>query len=602
MSKINKVLYNVDQTDDTSEAERRLARKNIGLDEVIGHATSDDDTGIAPLGENGLVPAEYLPSFVNAVVNGYYYNGKFYREAGHTTEISPDENTTYVDITVADVGVGYRWTQASGYFQISSQNAFGALKAGNDTIHADQPMDLLTIVGDSGITVAVADTRSQEQNGSDKLTIGHGNSIVAGRIGEESPTTQINNTFNLPWASFDAQGHITATGSNAITIKNATTGQYGVTKLTSTPGTDETLAMTPKGVQTAIAALDANVGSTGGTNVALTVTEADGVITGVSITKDDTAKASHAHGNITSDGKVTTAAASKKGMLITNSSDQVVTGPAFGTASGDDALFLNKQGNWSGINEATASALGGIKIGYTKNATKYPVELSDGKAYVDVPCSEIKVFEGGSSTVHKNLMTVYEGSTTGAMAGITFNNENSNVSMVKKPVAGDSGKVLTVTEPGGSINPYYEWKEMPFPAVVKTYYSGTATPYTWRYNGISSNYSKAAVTITGLEPNKLHTVEFSMVYTQNYAQGYYMFVFASASEYNMIVPNGYARISSRLGDPVDGMTPRLINCSWTLNSSANGEIFINVVGNADSDNVTNRVSLNIISYTVTRLK
>ena len=385
MSKINKVLYNVDQTADTSEAERRLARKNIGLDEVIGHATTADDTGIAPLGENGLVPAEYLPSFVNAVVNGYYYNGKFYREATHTTEISPDENTTYVDITVADVGVGYRWTQASGYFQISSQNAFGALKVGNDTIHADKPMDLLTIVGDSGITVAVADTRSQEQNGSDKLTIGHSNSIVAGRIGEESPTAQINNTFNLPWASFDAQGHITAAGSNAITIKNATTGQYGVTKLTSTPGTDETLAMTPKGVQTAIAALDANVGSTGGTNVALTVTEADGVITGVSITKDDTAKASHAHGNITSDGKVTTAAASKKGMLITNSSDQVVTGPAFGTASGDDALFLNKQGNWSGINEATSSTRGGIKIGYTQSGTNYPVKLSSGKAYVTVP-------------------------------------------------------------------------------------------------------------------------------------------------------------------------------------------------------------------------
>jgi hypothetical protein len=361
MSKINKVLYNVDQTADTSEAERRLARKNIGLDEVIGHATTEDDTGIAPLGENGLVPAEYLPSFVNAVVNGYYYNGKFYREAGHTTEISPDENTTYVDITVADVGVGYRWTQASGYFQISSQNAFGALKAGNDTIHADQPMDLLTVVGDSGITVSVADTRSQEQNGSDKLTIGHSNSIVAGQIGEESPTTtQINNTFNLPWASFDAQGHITAAGSNAITIKNATTGQYGVTKLTSTPGTDETLAMTPKGVQTAIAALNATVGSTGGTNVALTVTEAGGVITGVSITKDDTAKASHPHGNITSDGKVTTAAASKKAMLITNSSDQVVTGPAFGTASGDDNLFLNKNGNWISVPQVDTKNTVGI--------------------------------------------------------------------------------------------------------------------------------------------------------------------------------------------------------------------------------------------------
>lgn len=222
----------------------------------------------------------------------------------------------------------------------------------------------------------------------------------------------------------------------------------------------------------------------------------------------------------------------------------------------------------------------------------------------DVPTnkSEIKVYEGGSSTVHKNLMTVYEGSTTGAMAGITFNNENSNVTMVKKPVAGDSGKVLTVTEPGGSVAPYYEWKEMSFPAVVKTNHSGVATSYTWRFTGISSNYSKAAVTITGLEPNKLHTVEFSMEYTQNYAESYYMFVFASASEYNIGVPTGYARTSIRLGDPVDGMTPRLINCSWTLNSSANGEIFINIVGNADSDNVTNRVTLNIVNYTVTRLK
>lgn len=72
--------------------------------------------------------------------------------------------------------------------------------------------------------------------------------------------------------------------------------------------------------------------------------------------------------------------------------------------------------------------------------------------------SEIKVYEG-SSTVHKNLMTIYEDSTSGAMAGVNFNNANSKVTMVKKPVAGDGGKVLTVTEPGGSVAPYYEWKE-----------------------------------------------------------------------------------------------------------------------------------------------
>jgi hypothetical protein len=56
-------------------------------------------------------------------------------------------------------------------------------------------------------------------------------------------------------------------------------------------------------------------------------------------------------------------------------------------------------------------------------------------------------------------MTIYEDSTTGAMAGVTFNNENSKVSMVKEPAEGDGGKVLTVVEPGGQIAPYYEWKE-----------------------------------------------------------------------------------------------------------------------------------------------
>ncbi len=70
--------------------------------------------------------------------------------------------------------------------------------------------------------------------------------------------------------------------------------------------------------------------------------------------------------------------------------------------------------------------------------------------------SEIKVYEG-TSTVHKNLMTIYENSSTGAMSGITFNNENSNVTMVKKPATGDAGKVLTVVEPGGQYAPYYEW-------------------------------------------------------------------------------------------------------------------------------------------------
>lgn len=453
MSKINKVLYNVDQTSDTVAAERRMARKNIGLDEVIGHATTADDTGIAPLGENGLVPAEYLPSFVNNVVDGYFYQGKFYRDSAHTTEISPDENTTYVDITTADLGVAYRYSTGSGeYFSITNQNAFGVVSDGTNSIHADKPIDLLTVVGNNGITTTVADTRGQEQNGSDKLTIGHSNSITADDIGETSPTTTISNTFNLPWASFDGQGHITATGSNAITIQNASTGGYGVTKLTSTPGSGETLAMTPKGVQTAIGNLNATVNSSGGSNVALTVTEASGVITGVSITRDNTAAATHDHGTVGSDGKVTTVAQTKNALLVTNSSNQITVGPTFGSATGDGALFLNKQGNWSGINEATASALGGIKIGYTKNATKYPVELSDGKAYVDVPCSLIKTMNTGLPPVETNISTL-----TLITDGRVKADSNTIGCLAPEPSSTEQGMVLKAGYTGSPARGFATW-------------------------------------------------------------------------------------------------------------------------------------------------
>lgn len=358
MSKINKVLYNVDQRDSSlgtvnTREEMWMARNNIGLDDVIGHATVTENDkeykGIAPLGTNGLVPVEFLPSFVNVVVNGYYCNGKFYQDAEHVTEISPDENTTFVDITVADVGVGYRWTQTSGYFQISNQNAFGALTDGTNSIHADQPMDLLTITGQGGVTVSVSDSSH-----SDTLTIGHSNSVTSGYIGENSSSTTISNTFNLPWAHYDDHGHITESGSNAITIQSATTTNVGVTQLVSTAGTGEDKAVTQKGVQAAIDQLNETKSDTG-TNVTVTVVEEKGKLKSVTVS-DDTAKGVHSHGNITSDGKVTTAAATKKSLVITNSSDQVVVGPAFGVEDGDDNLFLNKNGNWITTNTKGASA------------------------------------------------------------------------------------------------------------------------------------------------------------------------------------------------------------------------------------------------------
>lgn len=100
--------------------------------------------------------------------------------------------------------------------------------------------------------------------------------------------------------------------------------------------------------------------------------------------------------------------------------------------------------------------------------------------WADVPnVPSIKVWNG-TTTVDKDFMTIYEGSSTGALAGITFNNENSTVTMVKNPTSNDDGKVLTAVVPGGSVAPYYEW------STPTTYSAGQGIDITndqisWKY-------------------------------------------------------------------------------------------------------------------------
>ena len=72
--------------------------------------------------------------------------------------------------------------------------------------------------------------------------------------------------------------------------------------MVNTAGTGEDKAVTQKGVQAAIDQLDATQSGTG-TNVSVTVVEDKGKLKSVTVS-DDTAKASHTHGNITNDGKI----------------------------------------------------------------------------------------------------------------------------------------------------------------------------------------------------------------------------------------------------------------------------------------------------------
>ena len=78
--------------------------------------------GVAELDENGKVPSSQLPSYVDDVIEGYYWDGSFFYDAGHTSEIYPPESgKIYIEL---NSGKTYRWS-GSAYVEISASLALG---------------------------------------------------------------------------------------------------------------------------------------------------------------------------------------------------------------------------------------------------------------------------------------------------------------------------------------------------------------------------------------------------------------------------------------------------------------------------------------------
>lgn len=76
----------------------------------IAESEKAQANGVATLNASGKVPAEQLPSYVDDVIEGYYNStdGKFYKEAGFTTEIPGEADKIYYDLA-ATVDGAYRW-------------------------------------------------------------------------------------------------------------------------------------------------------------------------------------------------------------------------------------------------------------------------------------------------------------------------------------------------------------------------------------------------------------------------------------------------------------------------------------------------------------
>lgn len=75
-----------------------LADSGYAASSFVLASSRAQPNGVATLGEDGKVPSSQLPSYVDDVIEGYYYNGKFYTEAAHTHEIAGETGKIYIDI------------------------------------------------------------------------------------------------------------------------------------------------------------------------------------------------------------------------------------------------------------------------------------------------------------------------------------------------------------------------------------------------------------------------------------------------------------------------------------------------------------------------
>ena len=98
-----------------------LGLGNVTNDAQVKRSEMGVANGVATLDGEGKVPSAQLPSFVDDVIEGYYYNSKFYRNSEHTEEITPSAGIIYVDLPSNKT---YRWG-GTAYVVISDTLALG---------------------------------------------------------------------------------------------------------------------------------------------------------------------------------------------------------------------------------------------------------------------------------------------------------------------------------------------------------------------------------------------------------------------------------------------------------------------------------------------
>lgn len=179
------------------------------------------------------------------------------------------------------------------------------------------------------------------------------------------PTASGTTLTAIATISQNANGEITATKK---TIQSATTSQSGVVQLAGSIGatvaSENNKAASEKAVRDAINALDSEKTSTDGTNVQVKVTEADGKISAVSVTTDNT---ENKNNKVSSWSATTTDTHYPSEKLVKDSLDGKADKVSGATAGNFAGLDANGNLTDSGKNEGGLSVLEATKLTTARN-------------------------------------------------------------------------------------------------------------------------------------------------------------------------------------------------------------------------------------------
>ena len=106
---------------------------------------------------SGVIDPSNLPSYVDDVIEGYYYEGAFYLDAGHTTAITGELGKIYVDLST---DTSYRWS-GSSYISISNPIDIATqaeAEAGVDNTKMMTPLRVKQAIDENAPTAATQST------------------------------------------------------------------------------------------------------------------------------------------------------------------------------------------------------------------------------------------------------------------------------------------------------------------------------------------------------------------------------------------------------------------------------------------------------------